>query len=125
MTSLGMILVIDDDEAVRVMARRVLVDAGYGVQEAEDGEAGLDYYRQQRFDAVITDIVMPDKEGLETIRDLLGADPLVKIIAMSGAGGPASGGYLGLALKFGAQRILHKPFTADALLKVVDEVLAR
>ena len=124
MTSLRTILLIDDNDAIREMVRRVLVNAGYAVQEAQDGKAGLAYYHQQRFDAVITDIVMPETEGLETIRELRRADPLVKIIAMSGAGGPAGGGYLDFALKFGAQRILHKPFTADALLAIVNEVLA-
>lgn len=125
MTSLRMILLIEDDAAIRTMTRRLLVEAGYAVQEADDGKAGLAYYNQRRFDAVITDIVMPDKEGLETIRELRRADPLVKIIAMSGAGGQGHGGYLEIALKLGAHRILHKPFTSDALLAIVGEVLAK
>ena len=71
----------------------------------------------------ITDILMPEQEGLETIRKLLRIDPRAKIIAMSGAG-QGRGGYLDLAVKFGACRILQKPFTLDDLLKAVGEVLA-
>ena len=86
------ILVIEDNDAVRRMVGRVLVDEGYEVQEAADGSAGLNAYREQPSDLVITDIVMPDTEGLETIRELCRYDPPAKIIAMSsaGTGGPAA-----------------------------------
>jgi DNA-binding NarL/FixJ family response regulator len=73
---------------------------------------------------VITDILMPEAEGLETIRALRGDDPGVKIIAMSGADRGRASGYLELALKFGARRILPKPFTRDELMTAVAEVLA-
>jgi CheY-like chemotaxis protein len=118
------ILLIEDNDALRRMAHRMLVTAGYDVQDAADGEAGLACYRQQRSDLVITDILMPEKEGLETIRALRRSDPQVRIIAMSGAGQGAAEGYLELALKFGARRILRKPFTQDELLTAVTEVLA-
>jgi DNA-binding response OmpR family regulator len=118
------ILVIEDNDAVRHMVRRVLVDEGYEVQEAADGRAGLNAYREQPSDLVITDIVMPDTEGLETIRELCRQYPSVKIIAMSSAGGGGPAGYLQLALKFGAGRILTKPFTHDELRAAVVEVLA-
>jgi DNA-binding response OmpR family regulator len=117
-------LVIEDNDAVRRMVRRVLVDEGYEVQEAADGRAGLNVYREEPSDLVITDIVMPDTEGLETIRELCRHDPSVKIIAMSSAGGGGPAGYLDLALKFGARRILTKPFTHDELRTAVAEVLA-
>ena len=121
--SLGRILVIDDDEMIRALTCRFLVTVGYDVQDAASGKAGLACLRQQQADVIITDIVMPDMEGLELIRELRRADPAVKIIAMSGGGrGPAS--YLELALKFGARQVLPKPFTKDSLIAVVKDVLA-
>ena len=101
----------------------MLVTAGYEVLEAADGKAGLACYRPGRIDLVITDVLMPEKDGLETIRALRLVDPHVKIIVMSGTGqGPS--GHLKIALKFGARRILPKPFTIDELLTTVSEVLA-
>lgn len=121
--TLGRILVIDDDDAVRGLTCRILAKAGYGVQEAADGAAGLASYHQQRCDLVITDIMMPEKDGLETIRELRRLDPKVRIIAMSGGGGPG-GGYLELAAMLGAAGTLQKPFTKGSLLTAVDHVLA-
>jgi CheY-like chemotaxis protein len=118
------VLVIEDNDAIRQMVRRTLVAAGYEVQEAANGEAGVECYRQQRSDVVITDIVMPDSEGLETIRALCRYDAGVKIIAMSGGGRGRSNEYLELAGRFGARRTLSKPFTGDDLRNAVAEVLA-
>jgi CheY-like chemotaxis protein len=72
------ILVIEDDDAVRGLVLRHLVAAGYEVQDAANGKMGLASYRQQRSDLVITDIVMPETEGLETIRELRRVNPQVK-----------------------------------------------
>jgi two-component system, chemotaxis family, chemotaxis protein CheY len=121
--SVGRILLIDDNDLLRKMTRRMLATAGYDVQEAVNGKAGVACYRQQRSDVVITDILMPEQEGLETIRKLRHVDPQVKIIAMSGAG-QGRAGYLDLAVKFGARRTLQKPFTMEDLLAAVGEVLA-
>jgi len=116
------ILIIDDDDALRTLWRRTLLRAGYEVLDASNGNAGLARYRQEeRIDLVITDILMPDKEGLETIRDLRSVDPQVKIIATSGA---SHSTYLDLAVRFGARRVLLKPFTHSELLDAVSEVLA-
>jgi CheY-like chemotaxis protein len=117
------ILVIEDNHVLCGMVLRMLVAAGHEVQAAVDGKVGLACYRQQRSDLVITDILMPETEGLETIRALRRHDPGVKIIAMSGADRGRAGGYLELAQKFGARRILSKPFTQDELLTAVAEVL--
>jgi DNA-binding response OmpR family regulator len=78
------ILLIEDDDNVRKMLRRTLVAAGYDVQDAANGALGIEYYLHQRSDVVITDIVRPDREGLETIRELRRLHAGVKIIAMSG-----------------------------------------
>ena len=117
------ILVIDDDPAFRALMRVMLETSGYEVQEAGDGKAGVARYREEPSDVVITDILMPEQEGLETIRDLRHLDPQAKIIAMS-VGGEGPTGYLSIAVKFGAHRILHKPFSRDELLAAVADVLA-
>jgi DNA-binding response OmpR family regulator len=118
------ILLIEDDDNVRKMLRRTLVAAGYDVQDAANGALGIEYYLHQRSDVVITDIVRPDREGLETIRELRRLHAGVKIIAMSGGGRGSSQDYLKLAHQFGALRTLSKPFSGDEILTVVAEVLA-
>ena len=81
------ILLVEDDEAVRGILAKTLVAAGYEVEEAANGEVALAAYRRQASDVVITDLVMPEKNGLEMIMELRRLDPAVKIIAMSGADG--------------------------------------
>ena len=116
------ILLIEDNDALRTMMRHMLVAAGYDVQEAVNGRAGLNAYLRQPSDLVVTDIVMPDAEGLQTIEALHRADAAVKIIAISGAGSATD--YLRTATQFGARQTLAKPFTHDELLTAVAEVLA-
>jgi YesN/AraC family two-component response regulator len=99
----------------------MLTTAGYGLQEASNGTEGLAAYRQQRPDVVLMDILMPEREGLETIRELMQIDPQAKIIAMS-VTGEKRFGHLSIALHMGAIRILHKPFTRDELLTAITEV---
>ena len=118
------VLLIDDDDVIRQMIRRMLIADGHDVQEAANGRVGVACHRQQPSDLIITDIVMPDQEGLETIQQLRRVDPQVKIIAMSGAYIDRVDGYLALALKFGARRVLQKPFSQAELLAAVADVLA-
>lgn len=120
------ILLVEDDEAVREILRKTLVAAGYEVEEAPDGVVALAAYRRQPIDLVITDLVMPEKDGLETIMDLRRLNPAVKIIAMSGGGWTLGPGqiYLETARVLGALEILAKPFTASTLLTAVSEVLS-
>lgn len=119
------ILVIDDDDQLRLMIRLMLERASYEVVDAPNGKVGIDLYRQDPVDLVITDIFMPEKEGLETIRELCREYPDVKIIAISG-GSPKTEGFSSLqfAKGFGALRTLAKPFFREELLKVVRELLA-
>jgi DNA-binding NtrC family response regulator len=122
MARVSRILLIDDDAVFRKMVRVMLRSAGHDVHEEADGNAGVASYRLERRDVVITDILMPEKEGLETIQELRRLDPTVQIIAMSGAGQGRSG-YLKLAVRLGARRILLKPFTLDELLDAVSDAL--
>ena len=117
------VLLIDDNESLRTSLRRILVQAGHEVTEASNGGAALQAYRREPPDLVITDIVMPDKEGLETIRELRRFDPNAKIIAMSGAAEGRADPYLTLALRLGATWALAKPFSREEVLTAIAEVL--
>jgi two-component system chemotaxis response regulator CheY len=121
------ILLVDDDEAIRSVLGMALVSAGYEVEEAADGDFALAAYRRHRADVVITDLVMPEKDGLAMIMDLRRLDPGAKVIAISGGGRSLGPGqlYLESARSLGALLILAKPFTAAALLKAVEDVLPR
>ena len=117
------ILVIDDEEGLRMIVREILESAGHEVLLAGDGQQGLELQRTERADLVITDIFMPQKEGIETIIELRQEFPGIKIIAMSGGGALRTLDYLPAAQEFGALRTLSKPFEAAVLLATVDELL--
>lgn len=117
------ILVIDDDQHVRGMLRTVLEDFGYGVLEAADGNIGVQLFEENKVDLIITDIIMPDKEGLETIRDIKKTSPDAKIIAISGGAKVGPGTYLKLAERLGAQRVFEKPIQISVLLNSIAELL--
>jgi CheY-like chemotaxis protein len=117
------ILLIEDNDALRTVMRRMLAPLGCDIQEASDGKAGLIAYRTQRSDVVITDILMPEADGLETIGALRRLDPAVKIIAISGGGRGSAGDYLETAQKMGARRVLVKPFSPEELRTAVAQLL--
>ena len=118
------ILVIDDDDEIRNMVKELLVRVGYQVIEASNGEIGMRSYRNQPTDLIITDIFMPEKEGLETIMELRKDFPDVKFIAMSGGVAAMNATTtLSLAGKLGAERTIAKPITRTALLVAVRKVL--
>ena len=116
---MGRILIIEDDAQIRKMLRRVLEDAGYEVEEAPDGLEGIELYRKKPADLVITDIVMPEKEGLETIIELRREFQDVKIIAISGGGRIRPEPYLQVAEGFGVEHVFTKPFDIRDLLAAV------
>ena len=116
------ILVIDDDDMVRDTIKRCLELARYEVAEANDGAVGVKIANQDTFDLVITDILMPNKEGIETIRELRREKPDLKIVAISG-GDRKGGSFLEVAKKLGAHDVLGKPFRSQELLDCVETVL--
>lgn len=118
------ILVIDDEAPVRRILRQMLERAGYEVVEAPDGAKGLRLYHQDPVDLIITDILMPEKEGIETIMALCKTAPRVKIIAISGGGRMNKKDLLSTAKALGAARTLAKPFTREEVLAAVQETLA-
>ena len=117
------ILVIDDDIEVRIVIRRMLEKKGYDVREASEGGEGIRLYREKPADLIITDILMPGKEGIETIIELRKEFPDIRIIAVSGGGRLGPGDYLELAEKIGVQCTLTKPFTWDELIQAVESLL--
>ena len=118
------VLVIDDDSQIRLMLREVLVWAGYEVFEAENGREGLLQQRRHPVDLVITDLIMPEQEGLETIAALKKEFPALKIIAVSGGGRISPDMYLPTAQEFGADMVFSKPFDIRRLSEAVIELLA-
>jgi len=118
------ILIIDDDDTIRRMLAKTLTRAGYDVLGAADGDEGLKQFRENEIDLVITDLIMPEKEGIEIIMELKTGFPDVKIIAMSGGAHIGPDEYLKLADALGAQRTLKKPIARDDLLGTVKTILA-
>ena len=118
------IMVIDDDIQIRTFIREVLEGEGYEVREAGNGAEGVKAFRQRPADLVLCDIFMPEKAGLQTIRELQDEFGKVKIVAMSGGNHQCrQGDFLPLAMKYGAAAALHKPFAPKVLLGAVREVL--
>jgi DNA-binding response OmpR family regulator len=118
------ILLIDDDSLFRRMVCATLQEAGHTVTEARDGAEGLALHTRVAADLVLTDLIMPEKEGIETIIELRKKNPGVKIIAMSGGGRMSSVQLLRIASQVGAQRVLIKPFSGDELLVTITAILA-
>lgn len=117
------ILLIDDEFQIRELLKRYLIRAGYEVWEAGNGEEGIRCFRDQAPDLVITDLIMPEKDGLECILTFKKIAPDTKIIAMSGGGLGKPEGYLSLAQKMGASRVFTKPFELKEILNAVRELV--
>lgn len=120
---MALVLIIDDASTVRELIRRMLLGAQHSVIEAADGEVGLALFQEQQPALVITDLLMPKKEGIETIQEIRRQGRDTKIIAMSGSTGPGRELYLDAAKKLGADAVLAKPFHAEKLLEVVNGLL--
>jgi CheY-like chemotaxis protein len=117
------ILLIDDEEVVRSVVGEILKRAGYWVQTAADGKSGLDFFRRHEFDLLITDLLMPETDGLETIMVLRRERQALKIMVISGCGLTLGGEYLKIAEHLGADYTLAKPFTQASLLTAVANLL--
>jgi CheY-like chemotaxis protein len=120
---MALILIIDDEPQIRSMLKLMLERDGYEVAEAPDGIEGIRIYRQNPADLIITDLIMPNKDGIGVIIDLKKEFPNVKIIAMSGGGLNKPEGYLKGAKKLGAACTLTKPIDRDEMLRAIKDVL--
>jgi len=117
------ILIIDDEAQIRDMLHQMLTREGYQVVNAPDGKVGMKLCREQPVDLIITDIIMPEKDGIEMILELRHDFPNLKIIAISGGGRLGPDGYLEMAQKLGAHRTFFKPFNRREILDAVEELL--
>jgi CheY-like chemotaxis protein len=121
---LANIVVIDDDPDLRRTMCRILERDGHSVRSAENGRAGLELVAREVPDLVVTDLLMPEKEGIETIVELREKHPDLRIVAVSGAGGKGEDGPLMDAELLGADAALPKPFSVEEFLETVERVLA-
>jgi len=118
------ILVIDDDQEVREFLVTVLERGGHVVTAACNGRDGVTMFRDNPVQVVITDIIMPEKDGIETILDLRREHPALKVIAISGGGRTTPENYLHSARLLGADRAMRKPFKNEDILRAVEELTA-
>jgi CheY-like chemotaxis protein len=118
------ILIIDDDFAVRLSVQLALEREGHQVACASDGEQGLKAFASNPPDLVVTDLIMPNKEGIETIMQIRARDPKTPILAISGGGRLNNGDFLKMAVKVGANAILSKPFERQDLTDAVRRLLS-
>jgi DNA-binding response OmpR family regulator len=119
------VLVVDDDVMVLQALTIMLEDRGFKVLTAVDGVQGLRLYRQHRPDLVLTDIIMPEKEGIALTRELRREFPDARIVAMSGGGRVGKSDYVAIATALGADAGLYKPFDDDELVATLRTVLER
>ncbi len=113
------ILIIEDDQEVREYLESVLSRAGHECLCASDGKEGVDVFSANPVDLVITDIIMPEKDGIETIMDLRRKNNTLKVIAISGGGRAEPENYLHSAKLLGANRTIKKPFTNEEMLQAI------
>jgi len=117
------ILLVDDEVAILSLMEGLLRLEDHSVTRAENGREALLKMKGTEFDLIVTDLVMPEKEGLETIMEIRKENPSVKVIAMSGGGFVNASEYLALASAFGVSATLMKPFSKDELLRAVATAL--
>lgn len=122
-TGMARILVIDDDHGIRALLRDILEPEGHQVMDAPNGRIGVRLCQQHRFDLVITDMLMPEGEGIETIGELRERSPAIRILAMSGGGARGNLSILADAKRFGATLTIPKPFGHGELLGAVTAAL--
>ena len=117
------VLIIDDDEQIRVLLQQMMEWAGLEVAVAENGKIAMQHMQEKPADLVITDLIMPEQEGLETISRLKKEYEGIKIIAISGGGRIGPEAYLPAALELGADLVFSKPFDVQKVVSAVQELL--
>jgi DNA-binding NtrC family response regulator len=117
------ILVIEDDTGFQLLLKKMLERQGYQVLLASNGNEGMKIIREYNTDLIVTDIIMPEKDGIEVIREVVAEYPKIKIIALSGGGRINADTYIEMASKLGAHRTIFKPFKQELLLTTVRELL--
>lgn len=117
------VLLIDDEKSILEVMRNSLAKAGYTVLSAGDGKEGLELLRSESVDAVVTDIIMPEKEGIETIIEIRREWQDLPILAISGGGRTRQMHFLEMSRNFGADRVLQKPFKPSDMITELNDLL--
>jgi CheY-like chemotaxis protein len=117
------ILIIEDETELREMLKTSLIRRKYTVLEAANGKDALLHFKPSMTDLVVTDLIMPEEDGLKVIMKMRELKPSLKIIAISGGGKAGPGGYLNLAKALGAHAVLSKPFSINDLIMKIEELL--
>lgn len=121
---MAQICLIEDDKMIREILERILKKIGHTVTVATNGREGLKAFDSAQFDLVITDIIMPEVEGIEVVRAVKERSPETKIIAMSGGGRVGNTDFLKIAKSLGADAILYKPVTKSQFMEALDSCLS-
>ncbi len=119
------ILLIEDDRDLRAMLKAALVRKDFTVIEAENGKEALAQFKPGITDLVITDLIMPEEDGLKVIMKIREKKPGIKVVAISGGGKAGPGSYLSLAKALGADAIFPKPFSVADLILKIENLLSR
>ncbi len=119
------ILIIDDESQVRTLLKKMLQREGYDVVTASDGHEGVNMFKKDPVDLVLTDIIMPEKEGIEVIQELRQSYPDLPIITMSGGGRNSPESYLSVAKLLGANAVFEKPVEREKLLSAIKKALKK
>ena len=118
------ILVVDDEEPIRALVGKILLKDGHQVMEAENGQHACDTYEDADIDLIVTDLVMPEKNGIEMMIQLKKSHPSVKLIAISGGSGFSGQiDLLSVAKLLGAKHVIKKPFSVDQIRDAVNDTL--
>jgi len=117
------VLIIEDEAELREMIKISLIRRKYTVMDASNGKEALTHFKPSMTDLVVTDLIMPEEDGLKVIMKLREIKPSLKIIAISGGGKAGPGGYLNLAKALGAHAVLSKPFSINDLISKIEELL--
>lgn len=118
------ILIVEDDNELREMLKLSLIRRKYSVLEAENGKEAIKHFKPSLTDVVITDLIMPEEDGLKVIMTLRNLKPSLKIIAISGGGKAGPGSYLNLAKALGADLIFSKPFSTGEMVNSIEQLLS-
>lgn len=118
------IIIVDDEISFTQGLQLVLEHKGYSVDVADNGSSAIKLFKSHTYELVVTDIIMPEMDGIELILKLTKEYPDVKIIAISGGGRISASGHLDAAQKIGADEVLAKPFTTKQLLDTIQKVCA-
>jgi CheY-like chemotaxis protein len=117
------VLLVEDDKELREMLKMSLLRSGYTVMEAENGKDAIVHFKPLVTDLVVTDLIMPEEDGLKVVIKLRELKPSIRIIAISGGGKVGPGSYLNLAKALGADAIFSKPFSINDLISKIELLL--